>query len=76
MAEWRRRLREVLNFPFREIFIKLNFGKLILILEKLVLQDLDPDARSRRQDFMCASPTAQLNFHFKKLKNFNKVCNI
>ena len=25
---------------------------------------------------MCASPTAQLNFHFKKLKNFNKVWNI
>jgi len=50
-----------------------NINGRVAAAAKLVLQDLDPDARSRRQDFMCASPTAQLNFHFKKLKNFNKV---
>jgi hypothetical protein len=40
---------------------------------KLVLQDLDPDAKNRRQEFMSACPTICLFVHVKKMKNFNKV---
>jgi len=40
---------------------------------KLVLQDLDPEAKKRRQEFMSANSTVCLCFHMKKLKNFNKA---
>lgn len=40
---------------------------------KLVLQDLDPEAKNRRQEFMSANPTVCLFIHIKKIKNFNKV---
>ena len=40
---------------------------------KLVLQDLDPDAKNRRQDFMSSNPSVCVAFHIKKMKHFNKV---
>lgn len=40
---------------------------------KLVLQDLDPEARNKRQDFMSSPPKMSLTIHAKKIKNFSKT---
>ena len=40
---------------------------------RLVLQDLDPELKAKRQEFMAGVPKCCLVAHLKKLKKFNRA---
>ena len=62
----------------KHLFVEIRMGDYkptghVAAAAKLVLQDLDPEARNKRQDFMSSPPKMSLTVHAKKIKNFSKV---